>query len=189
MKNKFISAEIIETVKLIVKEHPDVIFCGSLGLVLNNQIERNVKDVDILVNDDFYQKGGFFNDLRQMVNDHHSHKFMVGKDTVTCFSLNFPTNIKVDVLYNETSPPVSTKMNFDGIEINVETPESAISVKTKYILNDKKPQSMLKHLSDLIEIGIDRKKLINLISDSFVMTGDLFYEEPTIECDDDDLPF
>lgn len=158
--------KIVVAVKMIAVIYPDVVFCGSLGLVLNGLIDRTINDLDILTPDNWYNDNKFFPDER--INQQStSHKFMVGKDEVSCFSLRL-NNVKVDVLYNESKKPEYIVIDFDGIKINVETPESAIDVKKKYILADKSEISIIKHLKDLILLGVDRKELIELIDKSWL---------------------
>ena len=167
--NKYISEELILVIKKIVSEYPEVVFCGSLGLVLNDKLHREVKDIDILVNENYYKMGGFFGELRTSEVS-ESHKFMVGKDTVLSFKLVFPVfdkKIKVDVLYNATSEPIKYSLiNLHDLGIKVEKPESAIGAKLGYIEHDLSHDSILKHLKDLIYLEVDKNLIISAIDNS-----------------------
>ena len=182
---KYISEELILVIKKIASEYPEVVFCGSLGLVLNDKLHREVKDIDILVNENYYQNGNFFNEIR-VGNLSDSHKFMVGKDEVLSFKLKFPIfdkKVSVDVLYNATSDPIKYSLiNLHDLGIKVEKPESAINAKLKYIEHDLSHDSILKHLKDLIYLEVDKNLIIKAIDNSHLMVS-------KVDKKDDDLDF
>lgn len=164
---KYINDNIVGAVKMIAAVHPETVFCGSLGLVINGKLERNVKDIDVITDEDHYRENNFFPHDRAKViyhpNDEKpSHHFLVGKDTVSCFKLNL-NGVKVDVLYNEKIKPEYTIVDFDGMKIRVENPESAIKVKKLYVTNDKAITGVMKHLKDLILMDVDKDELIEII--------------------------
>ena len=182
--NKYISEELILVIKKIASEYPEVVFCGSLGLVLNDKLHREVKDIDILVNNNYWKNGDFFNELRTS-DISESHKFMVGKDIVLSFKLEFPIfdkKVKVDVLYNEKNKPKYNKFVLDNLGIKVEEPESAINAKLKYIEHDLSHDSILKHLKDLIYLEVDKNLIIKAIDNSHLMVS-------KVDKKDDDLDF
>jgi len=182
MLNKYISEEMGLVIKKIANEYPDVVFCGSLGLVLNDKLDREVKDIDILVKKNYYQKGKFYNNIR-IGSESDSHKFMVGKDEVLSFKLEFPIfdkKIKVDVLYNKNVKPQFELIFFDDVRICVEKPEAAINAKIKYIEHDISHDSILKHLKDLIYLEVDKNVIIKSIDNSHLMVS-----KTKDNCDDD----
>jgi len=166
---EYISEEIKLVIKKIATDYPDVVFCGSLGLVLNDKLHREVKDIDVLVTVNYHLEGGFYNSFR--IGNSTSHKFMVGKDEVLCFKLEFPIldkKIGIDVLYNKNVKPEFKIFDFFETKINVETPESAIKAKLLYIQNDNSIISVGKHLKDLIYLEVDKHKIIEAINNSNV---------------------
>lgn len=173
MKNVYISEEILLVVKKIAEKFPDTVFCGSFGLVINEKLKRDVVDLDILVDRDYYSQSGFFDEFRVSNVSNvgmFSEKFMVGKNEVKSFRLFFPIfdkNVKVDVLYNKEFNPNYKLVDIDqNLTIKVETPESAIKAKLGYIINDKSQKSFLKHLKDLIYMEVDKNLIINAIDRS-----------------------
>lgn len=167
MENKYISEKIIQVVKNIVIYYPDVVFCGSFGLVLNGKLEREVKDIDVLVAKSYYNQGGFFDKLRVSNSCADSAIFMVGDEMVRSFKLKFDNDVKVDVLYNESEKvPDFKEIIFDGIKIRVENPEGAINAKLKYVRSDKFPDVAIKHIKDLIYMEVDKHKIIDAIDNS-----------------------
>lgn len=191
--NKYISKEIFDVVKEIATKHPETVFCGSFGLILNNKLQRDVKDIDIIVKENYYSNNGdcdFFSNKRYIFHaggvEHDSNHFMVGKNSIKCFKLYFD-EIKVDVFYCENNDitPKYNKINIGGVDILVETPESAIKAKKEYVINDKSQNSILKHLKDLIYMETDKNELVDLINNSH-----LYYKkEKVVERSSDDLPF
>lgn len=193
MIDEFIDDKMIKTVKRIVLEDPNVVFCGSFGLVLNEKLLRKVKDIDILTPVNYYgNPNDFFLDERTRtdVNISESHKFMVGKDQVFSFKVQV-YGVSIDVLYNDTTHPKFYEHEFHGIMIKVETPESAIRAKKLYVVNDKSQYSVIKHLKDLIFMGIDKHELIELIDSSYLVEDPKKVKKPTnIDTfGEDDLPF
>lgn len=192
--NQYISNEICGIIKKIANKHPEVVFCGSLTLVLNGLLKRKIHDIDILVNDDYHQKGGFFNEhrvaLNANVNFPTSHTFFVDNNKIKCFPLIF-NDIKVDVLYNENSSPVYEEFDFDETKILIEKPEAAINFKKKYILNDNDKLSVLKHFKDLILLGVEREELVNILNKSifFKEKEHYFNDINVVSSVNDDIPF
>ena len=199
---EYISPKLIETIKMIVDKYPETIFCGSLGLVLNGVLEREVHDIDIITLEDYYNTDRFFPKIRdkQKPDDTHSEKFMVGPNEVKCFRLNFPNGTNVDVLYNKNLSPLYAKMDVLGMNLNIEIPRSAISAKKGYIQRNSNIYAVTKHLKDLIMIGIAKDKLIELIDDSCLIEGwtgmEFLHVDPPKTIDlpkeglaEDDLPF
>ena len=101
--------------EIIIAEHPEVIFCGSLGLVASGKLNRPVKDIDILTPENWYNKLGFLN-MYRTPKSAGSHKFMMGNDPVLCFSLLIK-EIKVDVLFNEKKFLNTGKKDFTAKEL------------------------------------------------------------------------
>ncbi len=180
-----------DTVCMIAHRHPETVFCGSFGLVLNGLLDRKVNDLDVITSENYWKWGGFFPDERRE-NHEGSQKFMVGKDTVLSFKVHL-NGIKVDVLYNEGSKPEYTTADFGMMSIRVETPGSAIRAKKLYIVNDRSNESVVKHLKDLIYMGTDRGMLIDLI-DRSCLAGSAPWRVTSsavtqVDWDVDDLPF
>ena len=188
--NQYINNEISGVIKIIASKHPEVVFCGSLSLVLNGLLKRQINDIDILVNDDYTQKGGFFNKNRLAAeNICTSHTFFVDDNKIKCFPLII-NNVKVDVLYNENSSPVYNEFDFDGTKILIEKPEAAINFKKKYILNIDDQLNILKHFKDLILLGIEREELVNILNQScFFKEKQGSFNDINNLKNDDDIPF
>jgi hypothetical protein len=183
---KRLNDRMIKAVKRIVLEDPDVVFCGSLGLYLNDLLDRPIHDIDILTPTNYYNRGGFFEDER-IAGNSDSHKFMVGIDRVMSFKLNI-YDVNIDVLYNKNTPPEWEEMKFDGIKIRVEKPMSAIKVKQLYLQNDKSQYSVVKHLKDLILMDVlDKEKIIELIDNSVLVEDPKGVKQQP--CGELDLPF
>lgn len=203
----YISKEIADAVCGIYDSHPDAVFCGSFGLVLQGLLERKVHDIDILVDKNYYGDGGFYNDIRREVG-FTSHSFMLGKDETTCFKLDFPGGIHVDVLHNANNKPDFTHIEFFGRMIKVETIDGAIDAKKQYVVNDRSQFSTLKHFRDLILLNVPRKELAEILKISWINNPDPIAHAIATVCDsgaikttqvsnkfddmileDDDLPF
>jgi hypothetical protein len=98
-----------------------------------------------------------------------SQKFKVDKNIIKCLSV-IVDGVKVDGFYNDSlysedlEPQNYYTISFEGIPIKVEKPEKAVQVKKQYIQTDRYGEGVLKHLRDLIELGVDRKELIEIIS-------------------------
>jgi len=162
-----ISNEMLIAIKEINKQYPDTIFCGSLGLVLNNKLDREVKDIDLLTDDNYYSKSDFFHDLR-VANKSQSHKLMLSENEVSCFKIEMPILnkvISIDALGNLSGTEFDI-MELDGVDIKVEKPEFAIKAKINYIKADKSNKSVLKHLKDLIYMEVDKNLIIEAIDNS-----------------------
>ena len=59
--------------------------------------------------------------------------------------------------------PIFTEIMFKDLMIKVETPEAAIEAKLRYITIDKSDASVIKHVTDLIEMKVDYKVLFNAL--------------------------
>ncbi len=187
MENKFISEKIISVVRLLESKHPDIIFCGSFGLVLNGLLHREVKDLDIITQKNYYGTGDFFGEYLVDIECGRSERFMVGKNRVVSFKLLID-GISIDVLYNLDENPTYNVKCFDGLYINVEEPESAIKAKKGYLQNDRSVYSAIKHLKDLIYLGIDKYELVDLINNSNLVPKDKDKQQRSLIIEDD-LPF
>lgn len=165
---KRLNDSMIKAVKRIVLEDPTVIFCGSLGLYLNELLDRPIHDIDVLTLENYYNRNGFF-EKERLEGNSDSHKFMVGIDRVLSFKVNI-YDINIDVLYNKNTPPEWEEKMFDGIKIRVEKPMSAIKAKQLYMQNDKSQYSVVKHLKDLILMDVlDKEKIVELINESVLV--------------------
>lgn len=169
-----------------------LLIAGSVGLVLQGAIQREVHDIDVVTLTDFYHYGGFYNNRRSDKGS-NSHKFMNGQDQVRAFNVYFD-DLKVDVLYNTTNPPKWKEIEFRGKKIRVEDPQGAINAKIGYVENDTVPESRLKHLADLIEMGIDKQTLLKIArakitSHPYSGTPTVKREDPLISIPDDDIPY
>ena len=177
MNNEYISKDIANTVKMIAAVHSDVVFCGSFGLVYNGLLQRQVKDLDIITEKDYFRKDAvefFFHD--RIKKNSTSEKFLVGDTLIKAFCLML-NNTKVDVFYTGKKISNYEVVDFDGVKIKVESPEKAIEAKKNYVLTDKYQINILKHLKDLILLGVDRKELVNIINKSHLYSNKLPFEE------------
>lgn len=164
-----------------------LIICGSLGLVLNKELKREVKDIDLLTMDDLY---GVDNSL-QVYGDYSegnkSHSFNVNGQKITCWKI-YLCGVKIDMLHNEKLSEYEVvdlhlgEINGDDgvniLTVKIEKPESAFLFKKQYVENDKSEDSRKKHLADLQVSG--RVKVEENTTTS---------EVPTFPNIDDDLPF
>ena len=178
---KFIRKEIIEAVHQIAKDHPKTVFCGSLGLVFNGMLKRDVKDIDLITCVDYYSPVDHTEDKTITSTFYpkyrwngdglspHSEEFMVGVNKVKCFKLYWPGEVKVDVLFNTGSKPDWRYADFFGETVRIETPGSAIDAKLRYVAGDRSVVSVGKHLKDLIDIGADRHLISEAISESVAL--------------------
>jgi len=187
MEKEFISEEIKSVVRLFESNYTDIVYCGSFGLVMNGLLKRPVKDLDIITKENYYGTGKFFGEYLIDISSGRSEKFMVGKNRVVSFRLKI-NDVYVDVLYNLDEKPNYSIKCLDGMYINVEDPESAIRAKKGYIEHDRSVHSIIKHLKDLIYIGIDKNELIEIIDKSELVPkkDDKLQRALSV---DDDLPF
>lgn len=197
-----ISSEMLVAIKTIARNIPGVVFCGSIGLYLNNKLHRPVGDIDIITQEDWFNPTEavvnkdmavtkFIMDNRRIANS-TSHKFMVGKDEVSCFKIEV-NDIKVDVLHNSATPPTYTEAEIEpGLIIRVETPESAIRAKLGYVMYDQLIHSATKHLKDLIYMDVDKNLIIEAIDASDLLNSrepKKDFELPELPEQSDDLPW
>ncbi len=158
MEHPFISENLFIVVKKIAKDYPDVIFCGSFGLVYNGLLKRKVNDIDILVKEDYFHNNEFYPTLR-INSDPSSETFKMNDDEwIDAFKVEFPIFdefYKVDVLYNKKNYINSEfdTVNIDGIAVKIEKPKGAMQAKLRYLQNDKSERSFYKHLLDMIYIN------------------------------------
>lgn len=128
------------------KQHDEEItFCGSFGLVFNGYLKRDVSDIDILTNTNFYGNFQFFGELHQGVGN--SGRFFVGGQEVFSTKLLLPNRVIVDCLWKQA--PIDFRIHkFNGIELQIENPIAAIEAKKQYLAS---PQLQLrgKHEADL----------------------------------------
>ena len=85
--------------KKILKQDPDIIVCGSLGLVINGKLKRQVCDMDILISYDAYKHPNLFFPEYRIQDAKTSHTFMMGQSEVSIFKL-LMGDIKIDVMWN-----------------------------------------------------------------------------------------
>lgn len=163
---KQLSQEIINSVHWANKYFPEgrIVFCGSFGLALNGLLNREIKDVDLLTEKNYYMEYGM--DGREG----NSGEFWMPTDNknrqvlVKCFKLKSPDNIVIDVLHRLNSKRKEengfeveyTEVDFYGEKILVETPQGAITAKKRYLQSDQL-QYRDKHIADLEEIEINMR--------------------------------
>ena len=165
--NKNIPEDVFLAMKMLKSANSNIIFCGSIGLVVNGVLDRKVGDIDVITPENYWTGGGFMNNLRVSSVNEHSHQFMLGKDTVLCFKLSV-NEVKVDVFYNNGAKPEFEEIEVMGETFKIETPESALKVKLDYVVNDGLQGSAIKHLKDLIIAGVDRKKIVDAMNRSVI---------------------
>jgi hypothetical protein len=145
-KDKF-SQDFIDAVhKINEKYKGNVVFCGSFGLVLNELINRSIKDIDILTFENH-----FYSEEREIGD---SGIFYVGDIEVLCFKEKI-NNITIDTLYrNDVQNIKYSNIDFYNVSIKVELPQSAIMFKKQYVKSNKDKINTKKHLKDLENIKI-----------------------------------
>lgn len=173
---KYISNNIIETVKEIAAKYPKTVFCGSFGLVLNGLLHREVIDLDVITEINYYGEGGFFDDNRIHPKS-NSHTFMINDDKVECFNIEL-YKVKVDVLFSHNTKPDYNVMKFDNVFIKVEKPISAIIAKLGYLKNDRSIKSFIKHLKDLLYMGVTNKDILIALDDCKILDNNEEYMLP-----------
>lgn len=187
--NGFISQDITDCLVFLhaIGVMPNLVICGSLGLVLNGKLHRKVEDIDMLTIYDWY---GCDNRL-QMYADHGagqvSHKFNVDGIHISCWKIRL-FGIKIDLLYNHSMTLLDTEEAIlildDNIKIpvRIEKPEVAISFKKKYLIADYSEENRKKHLADIDSMEGDPVK-------TFKSPPPKKFVEATANSTDDDLPF
>ncbi len=172
IENPYIDHRMVLALKKMLKHEPDIIVCGSLGLVINGKLKRQVYDMDILIPYNAYHKPElFFPEYRKNTEHSHSHKFLMGQTEVLVFKL-LMGDIKIDVMWNPKREIQYEEVGFFGHRLKIEEPEGAISAKLNYVENDKHPVSFRKHLMDLIAMGISRERLMDSLMKSHKNTVD-----------------
>lgn len=145
----------------------EITICGSFGLKINGLLDREIHDLDLLTDHDWYGWNPFRGTPTE--ND-SSHKFSVYGKEIKCTKIR-AMGCDVDLLYN----PSGTKCkkvkllvdisygetcellhNIDSREIivRVEDPMVAIRFKQEYMKNDRMKESREKHKADLKKMGI-----------------------------------
>ena len=132
--NQYISKDIRKVIKQVIKFYPSVIFCGSVGLVLNGLLKRTVNDIDILIEEKVFKKGIWFSGAHEETTE-CSNIFYVEDIEIINSSFIFPNKVKLDILRNYNRMPRYDEIDFDGVELRVEKPKYAIRFKKKYIQN------------------------------------------------------
>lgn len=182
--DKYISQDIWDVLLDITAAYPSIVICGSVGLVLNGVLKREVHDIDILSQDDLH----FANSTKVFNAD--SERFTV-KDEITNCSYIFLNKVKVDVLKNSGKPPKYAKMYFKGRFLKVENPKYAIRFKKKYILANDNLESVLKHLADLLLLKVPVEEVLKVIQKRTPINDSKLDEHLSTEDEynSDDLPF
>ena len=151
----------IEAIEFISKNFPNFVFGGSFGLYVNRLITRVPKDIDVITDVNYY--GTFMHsDLKYDADKTHSEKNSVNGVLVYYHSALYK-DIKIDFIYNTVRKPIFTEIMFKDLMIKVETPEAAIEAKLRYITIDKSDASVIKNVTDLIEMKVDYKVLFNAL--------------------------
>ena len=125
--------KVLDTVVEIQKEHPDVYLGGSISLMLQNILSREIGDVDLETQKKMY--------IRQVLKEApHVNLHIYIKDGVKYELLPNPSDYHQDGSYVE--------YNYKESILRLVPAERIIKVKEKYILNPKcsDPQ---KHIDDI----------------------------------------
>lgn len=180
--NEILTPEKISAILKINEMFPDSVFCGSLGLVLNGKLNRQVGDLDVITKGDWFNPsplildnaiGGQVEFMKEYrippgSEENTSHIFMVGKDTVSCWKMKID-DVSVDMMHNRDTKPLWEEIDFfNGQKIKIETSESAIKAKLGYVIHDKLQHSATKHLKDLILMDVDRRAIVEALDESFL---------------------
>lgn len=153
---KQFSQEIINSVHWANKHFPSgrVVFCGSFGLALNGLLDREIKDIDLLTEKNYYMEwnmeGREGNSGQFWVPTANKNRQIL----VKCFKLQSPDKITIDILHRTGDKEFEveyTEVDFYGEKIFVETPQGAITAKQRYLQSDQL-QYKDKHIADLREI-------------------------------------
>jgi hypothetical protein len=165
MNEKLFTQEQIDTIKQIVKDHPDVIICGSAALVLQGLLKRPIHDIDVVSKKDYYSYGGFYNNLRAN-GPSESHEFLNENFTVRCFKVKFENGVNVDVFHSER-PIHSTEIDTFGITFSIEFAKSAINAKIGYVKRTNSEYIFFKNYVDLLKMNaITMQEAADLIMNS-----------------------
>ena len=162
IQSEFISDDLHKIIRLLYERDSSIIFAGSIGLIINGLLKRNATDIDIVTPNNYYHgMNDFFWDNRTDPGS-ITQGFNVGEERIDSFALNFD-KIKVDVFYKEETPincHKYTEKGFYGGFIRIADPEEAIRAKLDYIEKNFDAFKAHKHLIDLLEMGIDRDRII-----------------------------
>ena len=162
IQSEFISDDHHKIIKDLHEKDPTIIFVGSIGLIINGLLKRNATDIDIVTPTDYYHtRNEFFWDNRTNPGS-IQRGFKVGEERIDSFALNFD-KIIVDVFYKEETPINNhkyTEKGFYGKTIRIGDPEEAIRAKLDIIEKNFDAFKAHKHLIDLLEMGIDRNRII-----------------------------
>jgi hypothetical protein len=162
IQSEFISNEHHKIIKILHERDSSIIFAGSVGLIINGLLKRNAIDIDIVTPINYYRgMNEFFWDKRTDPGS-ITRGFNVGEERIDIFALNFG-KIKVDVFYKEETAIDNHKFiekGFYGKTIRIGDPEEAIRAKLDYIEKNFDAFKAHKHLIDLLEMGIDRNRII-----------------------------
>lgn len=159
IKDKFLNEDLINTIKYIYERDKTVVFCGSLGLVLNGMLFRPVKDIDILTEQDHYQDGTYLIEKEGEIRESSdSGIFYVDDIKVKSFKLKILNSI-IDVLFSSKVTEYQI-IRFEDMDLRVEKPEFAISFKERYN-NRNGNLKKEKHDEDLKNMGVNRKNKIH----------------------------
>lgn len=145
IKTRLYSDDLIKIVHdLNTKFKGEIIFCGSLGLAINNCLNREVHDIDCLL------LNKYDNQLEKWFkfNNGGSFDFQLDGEIVQVEKFKY-NDIAIDLFYHDKVKETKfTTVDFHGINIKVESPFGAIKAKREYA----KLQQLTtkdKHVKDL----------------------------------------
>ena len=165
IQSEFISPEHIEVIKLLFKKDPTIILVGSIGLIINGLLKREAKDIDIVTPENYFHHPFlFFWDQRNDPESQHMN-FKMGDKHIVCHGLDFD-EIRVDVFHKIAVDPMDHKFTIKGFyggNIRIGDPQEAIDAKLDYISKISNVQKVNKHIIDLLEMGIDRKQIVEAL--------------------------
>lgn len=115
------------------------IYGGSFGLFANGLLDREIHDLDIITNVDYYNSNELFKDLIvwDFRQEGESSKFVRNDHLVKVFKIISPYGINIDFLHvtNDGQSTIDIKyekMKFGDLELNIEDPNEAIVAKYSY---------------------------------------------------------
>lgn len=148
----------------------EVTICGSYGLKINGLLDRDIHDLDLITDHNWYNGNPFRGNPTE--ND-SSHKFSVYGKEILCTKV-FVAGCDIDLLYNPSgSKSEMVRLLVDITDncsendlhdpspreliVRVEDPKVAIRFKQEYMKNDRSEESREKHRMDLESLGVQVK--------------------------------
>lgn len=156
----------IKAIQELSRINPDLIYCGSLALVIGGVINRHVHDIDLILPDNSDKTLGPLRDagFRYDSGLESSNIFQVGVNKVQCIKLRWKFGIEVDTFAIQGEQDIRWRyVDFFGCKIKVEDAKSAIAIKIEYVKTNPNLVSVLKHMRDLIEAGVKSGVMIDTI--------------------------